>query len=270
MGSEMCIRDSSYLDWVAAQIRTVADDGPELVKRWVARPWDWVMPIPRDHPGEIANRNSEASAVEISVSPSELAEVVERTGARPDEVALLSLAEALADWSGTSTALIDVMGHGRRLPLDLDVSRSIGMFMTYSPVLIERDVQSLERQLRNLRSDLEDGWSFDALRFYGAAEIGRGMAELPRAEVLFNYVGRAIASDADALLIPTEESRGPETDPGGLRDHPIAVRVDQLEDDGLKLVFVYSTRLHQRATIERLALAAKASLNGLGGSVRQL
>jgi non-ribosomal peptide synthase protein (TIGR01720 family) len=210
------------------------------------------------------NRNSDAAVVEVQVSSEQLAVVAARTGARPDEAALLALARAVAQWTDADAALIDVLGHGRRLPIGVDVSRSVGMFITYSPVVLAGTGGKIDSSLERLRSDLENGWTFDALRLYGPPEVRATMDELPRADVLFNYVGRAIATDDDGILVATDEARGLETDPSGRRDHLLAVRADLLDDDGLKLVFVYSTALHAAATIQGLAQRTVDCLNDLG------
>ena len=140
------------------------------------------------------------------------------------------------------------------------------MFITYSPTVLDLRNNEIEQELDLIRTGISDGWSFDALRLYGSDEIQADLAARPRAELLFNYVGRPIATDDTALLVPCEDPRGDETDADGRRDHLIAVRADVLENDVLKLVFVYSAKLHDRATIEKLAGLTVDSITALGMS----
>ncbi len=258
---------TSYLDWVDAQARVAGSDHNQLAPYWTERPWQLVSPLPVDHTADRhRNRNSNGAAVTVEIPVDQTQAAVERTGGRPDEIVLLALADVIGQWSGDEAVLIDVLGHGRRLPLDVDVSRSVGMFITYSPVLIGADRASADGaddRLDRLRADLEQGWTFDALRFYGPPEVRSALDALPRADVLFNYVGRAIATDGDALLTSTDEAKGPEVDPDGRRDHLIAVRADLGDDGGLTLLFVYSTLFHDEATIDNLAQQTAAAVKSL-------
>ena len=252
----------SFLDWVDAQIAAVATDEEASVDRWCRRPWDRVVTLPVDRSavgGE--NRNDAASAVVIRtpVGPDGRGDGAATEGddargndARLDEHILDALAAAVAEWSGSDVAYVDVLGHGRRLPVAVDVSRSVGMFITYSPVLVDVRADDAER-LGDLRSDLDRGWSFDVLRHHGTQATQERLAPLPRAEVLYNFVGRPVASDPSALLVTVDEPKGVETDPSGRRDHLLAVRAEVVGDREVELVFVFSTRHHERSTIEAVA-----------------
>ena len=240
--------ETAYLRWVEAQAAIAGT--AQTVGRWADRPWDRVGPIPANPLAtDDDNRNDSTTAVSIDVKSPELAEAATTL----DECVLLALADAVATWSASDVALIDVLSHGRRLPLDVDVGRAVGMFITYGPVLVDQRADGSER-LRSLRADLEDGWTFDALRFFGPPDIRARIDDLPRAQILFNFVGRAIAAETDAVLVAVDdEPKGSESDPRGRRDHLLAVRADVVDADRLRLVFVYSARHHDRATIERLA-----------------
>ncbi len=253
-------RAASFLDWVDAQARVAGElEAAGGVDRWLDRSWDAVADLPLDHPADRAtNVNTSAEAVSITLSSSDLAV---DDDARIDELALLALIRAIGEWSLGDAVAIDVLGHGRRLPLDVDVSRSAGMFISYGLTIVDlcRDRQ---QQLDQIREGIESGWTFDALRRYGSPTAREALDRLPRTDVLFNYVGRAIASDHDALLVATDEPHGVEADPEGRRDHLLAVRADAGDDGGLGLTFVYSTAHHERDTITRLADRMKQFLVG--------
>ncbi len=246
---------TSVLDWVEAQAEAGANaDELGLTAHWADRPWDLVQPIPVDRTtADKDNRNDSVDVVEIEIAANEMAGSAGETDARPDEIALLALMKAVASWGHQKVTMVDVLGHGRRLPVPVEVSRSVGMFITYSPVVLDHRVDGVAAELESLRGDLEHGWSFDVLRYCGTPEVQARFSELPKAEVLFNFVGKAVATDDDALLTATDEARGPESDKSGKRAHLLAVRADVLDDDGLKLVFVYSNRIHEKATVEQLA-----------------
>jgi hypothetical protein len=204
--------------------------------------------------------------VTIPIPSADLMAATVGSDRRPDELVLLALMRALANWSGGDTALVDVLGHGRRLPLDLDVSRSVGMFLSYSPVLIDfgpsadLSARPLAELIDQLRAELAHNWRLDPVRCYAGPEVGDPIRQLPRAQVLFNFVGRAIATDEAAMLAPGHEDRGPESDPGGQRDHPLAVKAEMIDDDTFEVSFVYSTALHDAQTVEQLAKATGEAL----------
>lgn len=254
--------ERSFLDWVAAQAQAV-EAQPDLLDHWVDQPWDRLLPIPLDHP-ESRSENRNDSVAVLTTTITDLPTGPDFEDARPDELILLGLANAVARWSGGEVALIDVMGHGRRLPVDVDVTRAVGMFITYSPTIVDVATTSVADQVAAVRTGLEYGWSFDPLIVNGLSDAQAALAERPRAEVLFNFVGRAIAADGDAILTATDEPSGAEVDPAGRRDHPVAVRADVADDNSVKLVFVYSTRLHEHATIETLVRLTIEALVDLG------
>ncbi|MCP3990582.1 MAG: hypothetical protein GY724_16000, partial [Actinomycetia bacterium] len=248
---------TSVLDWVDALHHAGTEPAARAyVAALTSRPWDRVRPLPVDRDaGPDTNRNKTVGVVTTPVASAELMAATATSDHRPDELLLLALMRALATWSGADAALVDVLGHGRRLPLEVDVSRSVGMFLSYSPVFVEfaSGASDSATLVEGLRTELAANWRFDPVRSYGLGEIGGPVRLLPRAQVLFNFVGRAIATDDNALLAAVHDERGPESDPGGKRDHPLAVKAELIDDNTYELSFVYSTTIHDDATIEHLA-----------------
>ncbi|MGI9504073.1 MAG: condensation domain-containing protein, partial [Geminicoccaceae bacterium] len=200
-----------------------------------------------------ANINANASGVRVTLEGEKATLVLRHDSGRADELVLLALGRAFAGWSGTDCALIESLSHGRRLS-GLDVSRSIGCFLTYQPVLIDgRDYVTAAEAVSGIRAQLEEAWSFDALRFYAPEDgLRADMEALPKAEILYNFVGRPIESKPAAALKVVDEDRGRDTPEDGVRDHKIAVMAEVIGDATIALTFVYATALHERATIEAL------------------
>ena len=258
---------TSVLDWVEALYRAGTDAQAETFARQLTElPWERVRTLPVDHQSKPeANRNRTVGVVVTRIKSEELLQAPAAHG-RPDELLLMALMKALATWCDTDVALVDVLGHGRRLPVGVDVSRSVGMFLTYSPVLLDVVAGARpDRLLGQLRRQLDRAWRSDLVRYYGADEIAAPVRALPPAQVLFNYVGRTIAADAEAGLAAADEDRGPESDPGGRRDHQLAVKAELLDDDTFELSFVYSSAVHDGPTIEHLAKLAREALLELTG-----
>ena len=214
-----------------------------------------VKPLPSDHaPKPMANINANASGVKVTLAGEKALRILRHDNGRSDELVMLAIGRALADWSGSDRALIESLSHGRRLS-GLDVSRSIGCFLTYQPVLVDgRDGLATADAVADLRDQMEQAWSFDALRFYAPDQVLRDRMEaLPKAEVLYNFVGRPVESKAAAALqVVVDEDRGRDTPEDGVRDHKIAIMAEIIEDKMITLTLVYCTAIHDEGTIRTL------------------
>ena len=257
---------TSVLAWrdQLADAASDADTGLAVATR-VGRPWDRYRPLSVDRViTPDANRNDTASVVTVEVPAGRLPgggtnEV------RLDEVVLSALAHAVAEWSGSDTALIDVLGFGRRLPLTADVTGSVGMFITYSPVFADvAGVSDPAASVPALRDELASAWRLDLARTDGSEDVRNALADLPRPQVLFNFVGRPVTAAPDAFLRSAPESTGPESDVDGRRDHLIAVRADVTDAGTLVLVFVYSRAAHDAASVEVLAKRTEDKIHAFG------
>ncbi|WP_461020444.1 amino acid adenylation domain-containing protein, partial [Streptomyces daliensis] len=162
-------------------------------------------------------RDVEASVRRVSVSvPSGVTSAL-LTGvpaafhAGVDDVLLAGLAAAVAEWARSRNQdqaadgfLVDVEGHGR-VPLSegVDLSRTVGWFTSAQPVRLAAggfdpaDLraggsaagQVLKRVKEQVRAVPGDGLGYGMLRYLNP-ETGPAMAELPSAQIGFNYLGR--------------------------------------------------------------------------------
>ncbi|WP_211293917.1 non-ribosomal peptide synthetase [Lentzea kentuckyensis] len=117
--------------------------------------------------------------------------------AKVNDVLLTGLAVALARWrrdngQDQTFAHIELEGHGREgrfVPLDPDLSRTVGWFTTLFPVTVDPGSDDLASALKRVKEDLalvpSNGVSYGALKYLGRNEFGVG-----RPQVLFNYLGR--------------------------------------------------------------------------------
>jgi len=251
----------SFGRWVAAldAYASSARANAEL-QSWQKLPWTDLKPLPVDfEAGPAANTNGSAKEVELRL-PGDCAEaLVKNVRNRIDEVLLAALAKALGDWTGADQVHLDVLNHGRRIFPELDLSRTNGFFLTYVRVFLTLGGAEATPLLEQVRVAADRGWTLDALQRLGDK---LELAGLPKADVLFNFLGRPFEGEADAWLVPTNEDKGEDHDPGNLRDHPLAV-VAQVVPEAVQVTFVYSENLHRRETIESLADHFCDSIRGL-------
>ncbi|HKH49293.1 MAG TPA: condensation domain-containing protein, partial [Thermoanaerobaculia bacterium] len=105
---------------------------------------------------------------------------------------------------------------------------------------------------------------YGLLRFLaGDPEVEERLRALPRAEVLFNYLGQLDqVLPAESPFQPAPEPSGPPCDPRERRGH--LLEINSLVADGcLRVDWTYGAGLHERATVEALAAAFLAELRGL-------
>jgi non-ribosomal peptide synthase protein (TIGR01720 family) len=171
---------------------------------------------------------------------------------------------------GETAVLIHLEGHGREdLFADVDVSRTIGWFTALYPVQLDlagieqpgAAIMAVKEQLRQLP---RRGIGYGLLRYANRDKaIADLMQKLPQPEVSFNYLGQM-----DQVAAGTSPF-GPAPESKGAERHQQAQRTHVLEIDGgmmgnrLELAWSYSTQIHRRDTIARLAESYIEALRAL-------
>jgi amino acid adenylation domain-containing protein/non-ribosomal peptide synthase protein (TIGR01720 family) len=162
----------------------------------------------------------------VSPTPAELllTSVPAAFHARVDDVLLTALALAIAQWRQRQghdkqrCVLVDLDGHGRQEQLvdAVDLSRTVGWFTSISPVRLDVSgidlnealtggraaSQALKQIKEQLRVAPDHGLGFGLLRYINP-ETTAILAELPTAQIMFNYLGRFTVSDtANWAMVP--------------------------------------------------------------------
>jgi amino acid adenylation domain-containing protein/non-ribosomal peptide synthase protein (TIGR01720 family) len=230
---------------------------------WLGELSAQVWPLPVDHQGGI---NTEASAQRVSVWLEEaetsqlLTEVTTASRASIGEILLSALVLALSRWAGARSFAIDVESHGReQLFDDVDLSRTVGWFTSIIPVVltaeeslgIEATLKATKNKMRRMPNG---GIGYGMSRYLNKdPRVSRQMADLPRREIAFNYIGQFANGQSDpSRFTQASESAGPTRSLMGIRCYRLEV-LGTIANDRLNLIFVYSQNLHRRASIENLA-----------------
>jgi amino acid adenylation domain-containing protein/non-ribosomal peptide synthase protein (TIGR01720 family) len=236
-------------DWARLMSMYAKTVGGDYVGQWLEMPWSRVRPLPLDFPGGL-NTYASSAIVEHWLEPSEtralLHQASSRYGVSSGEVFLAAWGRAATAWADSPATCVDVTGHGRdRFLEDIDVSGTIGYVTTISPAVLQSD------QLVPTARPHEHTWGM--LRYLcRSPRIARHLADLPVAQVKFNFQGYAAQGGPQRLL------RGPLALPvrGALhRDNPraYALNIELAVIDGrLNCQCVYSNQLHRRERIESL------------------
>ncbi|MDX6739345.1 non-ribosomal peptide synthetase [Actinocorallia sp. A-T 12471] len=202
---------------------------------------------------------------------------------RVNDVLLTGLALAVAHWraerGGRGTGvLVDLEGHGREeIVQGVDISRTVGWFTSLYPVRLDPGQaawteitsggaaagQALKRVKEQLRQVPDNGIGFGLLRYLNA-ETGEELADLPQAQIAFNYLGRVAADDGD--FSPAPEQLPPGEDPGLPAAHTLeinAITHDRPGGPELAVTWSWPGGLLAEDDVRTLGEAWFAALRGL-------
>jgi amino acid adenylation domain-containing protein/non-ribosomal peptide synthase protein (TIGR01720 family) len=230
---------------------------------WLHEARQTIKPLPVDQRGHAVTMAS-ADSVVVSLTEAEthslLQELPKAYRAQINDLLLTALAQAVTAWTGDPRLLVDLEGHGREeLFDDLDLSRSVGWFTSVFPVLIDLEkAHRPDQQLRAIKEQLrrvpERGVGYGLLRYLGPDKaVADRLRGLPPAELCFNYLGQfdQVMSE-DALFSPAKEPIGPTQSPGGRLAYLLEINA-WVSQGRFHADWTYSTALHHRATVQRLA-----------------
>ncbi len=225
--------------------------------------------LPLDKAGG-TNTVAEARTVSVSLNAEDtravLQEVPVAYSTHINEVLLTALVRAFAPWTGSQSLLIDLEGHGREEIFEgVDLSRTVGWFTTIFPVVLNsRRGESIIEDLRAMKEQLRlipnRGLGYGMLR-YGSGDSE--LEKLPKAEVRFNYLGqvdRVLAESSMFSVAP--QSSGPNQSAGAGRAYLLNI-IAMVSGGQLRLDWTYSTSIHHKETVERLARSFVEELRGL-------
>ncbi|MCV3211983.1 amino acid adenylation domain-containing protein [Plectonema radiosum NIES-515] len=254
-------KTTAFIDW-AEQLNNYAQS--EIIKQeleyWLNQPWSQTTPLPLDY---AENTVGSAASVSVKLSVEEtrtlLLSVNEAYNTQVNDILVSALVQTLAEWTGNSTVLIDLEGHGREeLFADVDLSRTVGWFTSVFPVLLQLPkldqpaevIKSIKEQLRVIPNR---GIGYGILRYLcETPTIHEQLQTIPTPGISFNYLGQfdQVQSQTGWKFAP--ESTGANKSSKQTRDH--LLDIDALVVEGeLQIDWTYSSNVHTRSTVENLA-----------------
>ncbi|MEH2313988.1 MAG: amino acid adenylation domain-containing protein [Nostoc sp.] len=232
-----------------------------------------VEPIPVDYLGG-NNREETACKVSVSLSVKETQALLQKVPAayqtQINDVLLTALVQAFAQWTGKSSLLVDLEGHGREeLFENVDVSRTVGWFTSIFSVHLSlenasqpgKSLMAIKEQLRAIPNR---GISYGLLHYLTRdQEITEQLSLLPKAEVIFNYLGQFDQVLPESSLFSlAQESIGPSHSLRSKRTHLLEIN-GGISQGRLQMSWTYSQKLHRQTTVEVLAQGFIEALRSL-------
>ncbi|MGH8374247.1 MAG: condensation domain-containing protein, partial [Pseudomonas sp.] len=260
-------KTSAYQAW-AARLQRHAQS-PELATQaayWQAQYHDVVMELPVDNPhGNLASQH--AVSVETVLDSTFTRQLLQDAPAayrtQVNDLLLTALARVLGNWTGQTSTLVKLEGHGREdLFDDIDLTRTLGWFTSIFPVKLTPATDlagSIKAVKEQLRAVPDKGIGFGILRYLADA----GLEDLPSPQVTFNYMGQFDASfDEQAPWRPARESGGAEQGASAELDQGLSIN-GQVYAGQLRLSWTFSSEVFKPQTVQRLADAYATELQQL-------
>ncbi|MFJ4068427.1 non-ribosomal peptide synthase/polyketide synthase [Pseudomonas sp. NPDC089996] len=226
--------------------------------------------LPRDNPhGAMDNRHARSVATRLDATRTRqlLQEAPAAYRTQVNDLLLTALAQVVCAWSGDSSALVQLEGHGREdLFSDIDLSRTLGWFTSMFPVrltpagTLSAAIKGIKEQLR---ATPDKGLGHGLLRHLGSDHACAALAALPQPRITFNYLGQFDGDFAEgALWVPAGEGRGSGQDPQAPLGNWLSVD-GQVFGGELSLNWTFSGDMYSEATIARLAHSYQQALEAL-------
>jgi len=227
--------------------------------------------LPVDHPegarfeGVTASCSDELSEAGTLALLSE-ALIAYRTSV--DELLLVALARTLSEWCGSDSVFFDREAHGREALFDdIDVSLTVGWFTSVYPLLlcVPEDV-SIGNTIKSIKAQLSripgKGIGYGLLRYAGLPAISSKLAAAPKAQLLFNYLGRLDEAFIDAPWHFASEAHGVSRDADNSRAYELEINA-YVSRGRLRTEWRFSAERYQKETVADLAGRFTEILQGL-------
>jgi non-ribosomal peptide synthase protein (TIGR01720 family) len=229
--------------------------------KWLAR--NEVEPLPVDVD---AARGAFTQSLEVHLGADETKALRERAvtvdRVSLDVLMLTAVTTALTQWTGQRRFLIDVVNHGREPFIEgVDVSGTVGWLNVNVPVLFEIEgdpVPAVERRLREHSS--HHGLGDNLLRHLGEQSIKDQLAAMPKAEILFAYIGH-VGADEESLFKRAAGGGELDMDPGADTRYSLQFNTLIIGDQVVLEIYYHGSRYHESTVKSLLADCATALRN---------
>jgi len=235
--------------------------------------------LPTDYTGHLRSTVRSESTLRTQIDVPETRRLLEETSsahrATINELLLAALMGTLRDWTGCTSLLVDMEGHGREeIIVGFDSSRTVGWFTTIFPVALNlpanaSSTEILRRVKERVRGIPHRGLGYGVLRYLSDDGTKRQVESLPHGQLLFNYLGQSDRTWSSPWLSVARESIGLLNSPENHRPYLIEVS-GAVHDSRLLMEWRYSEQLHRRRTIESLAEGFMTFLCGLNSLDQRL
>ncbi|MDQ0416436.1 amino acid adenylation domain-containing protein/non-ribosomal peptide synthase protein (TIGR01720 family) [Croceifilum oryzae] len=255
----------SYQEWTS-ELKKYADSHKiqNHIDYWKGIEHTAIQLLPKDASGTM-NRWAESDTVSIQLDTVQtenlLKKVHQAYKTEINDLLLISLGQAIQEWSGETQILIQLEGHGREEILEgIDINRTVGWFTSAYPVILDmKHSKDLSLQLKTTKEMLRNipnkGIDYGIIRYLSKEDLEWNL--LP--EISFNYLGQFDQDRTSEAFgfskLPVGEMFSSRSD----KLFPIDI-TGLIEHGRLHLQFSYSTQQYSKETISSIAHSYKNHL----------
>jgi len=175
-----------------------------------------------------------------------------------NDLLLTALIQAFGTVTGRYSLLLHMEGHGREdLFDDVDISRTLGWFTSIFPLHLDitgkhntgESIKTIKEQIRQVPAK---GIGFGLLKYLGKPEIKKQINQLPKPQVIFNYLGQYDTTNKMGNFKPIQGLSGSDHDPNGKIDHLLDITGSVLNGE-LNFRIFFSREIFDLDTIQAFA-----------------
>jgi amino acid adenylation domain-containing protein/non-ribosomal peptide synthase protein (TIGR01720 family) len=177
-----------------------------------------------------------------------------------NDILLTALIETLKKMNDENTLIVDVESHGREeFSGEIDLSNTVGWFTTIYPVVLDitgakNYGDSIKMVKEQVRLSLKNSFNYGILKYLRRdTDEYKKLTVLPKAEVLFNYLGQfdELFSDQSLFQI-SEKPIGPTQNGKQQRSYLLEINC-HIFGGKLHFNWNYSQNVHRKSTVEDMA-----------------
>ncbi|GBF80263.1 non-ribosomal peptide synthetase [Aphanothece sacrum] len=269
------LKTNSFKDWSQAlQNYAQTEEHKSYLDYWLNADISIISSLPVDNEADI-NSNIVANTKTVSFSLTKqrthllLQEVSQTYNTQINDILLTALVQTFVSWTGCSTLLLDLEGHGRENISDsLILSRTIGWFTSLFPVCLKvKNINSLGECIKSVKEQLRQipnrGIDY-GIGYYLNPDvtIQSRLKGYPKPEISFNYLGQFTHHQIGMGWQFSQAFSGSIHSPLGQRSHLIDIN-GMVIDGQLKIEWQYAENFHHQATIQQLVSNYQESLDCL-------
>lgn len=237
---------------------------------WEGQPYSEYADIPLDFNQEMPNDEGSTRIIQLSLSAEKTAQLKAKSmerGYSLQKILLTSVTHALLKWTQQRFILVGLEGHGREEEIaDVDLTRTVGWFTSYFPVVLELDPKAgIDIAVREISAQLDEiprkGIGFGVLKYL--SDHSKELRKIAAPQVIFNYLGHSADYDSETTrLLPLKDRIGVNRNPESSRAALFEVNAI-IRNDSLQLLWQYSEHLHAANTIEGLVEKVRIGLGAI-------
>ncbi len=268
---EFQLKTDSYKAWVEMlNSYSSSDEISKEIEYWTALENSNVVPLSDSISDYLVTKDSltvsyklkdiESVSIEFNEEQTEklLKEVNSTYNTEINDILLCALGCALKKWTGNTSILVELEGHGREENIgNINIKRTVGWFTSTYPVILDMSKSdSISYQIRNIKESLRQipnkGIGYRILKYLTPVEKKQKLSFNLKPEISFNYLGQFEENEATGIFNMSGISSGNSMSLESEKINLIDIN-GMISQNKMILSFSYSNKQLTRDSILKLA-----------------